>query len=244
MPVHILSRSNRRYNVNDYAVAPGTGGDRPSNYSLLAWWRASDLSGIYTNGQTVVTWNSVGSTYVASAVNTPTYTAADIANGPTVTFNGSSYFTLSPSLNLTIANWTVAVVCHIGQDSEVMGNNTGNYQMRKFRSGANTISVYNGTSEDVSSGFSSTGAQPVICWYVFGGNTISYYENTYTRGGPNGWTTYPVAMNELGTTGIGGTAVGGISEYCIWNVTLNSSQISSLFATYFQVRYPNVFYTV
>ncbi len=242
MPVHTLSRS-RRYSINDYAITPGSGGDRPSNYSLLHWWRASDLSGIYSNGQTIVTWNSVGSTCVASAVNTPTYTASDIANSPTVTFNGSSYFTLSPSINFNLPGWTVAVVCHVGADSEVMGSSAGNYQMRKFRSGANVLSVYNGSSEDVSDGLSSGANQAVICWYVYSTNVISYYENTYTRGS-HGWSTYPVAFDRLATTGIGGTLTGGVSEYCIWNVTLNSSQISSLFSTYFQVRYPNVFYTV
>ena len=113
--------------------------------------------------------------------------------------------------------------------------------MRKFRSGANTISVYNGTSEVVSNTFSGVASAPTVCWYVQNSSNIAFYESAATRGGA-GYANYTQTHNEMGHTGIGGTLSGAIVELCAWKQALTPTQISSLFSTYFNLRYPGVFY--
>jgi hypothetical protein len=247
MPVHTLSKTGRRYSINDYSATSPTRGDAPGNYNLLGWWRADDLG--LAGGATVVTWISVVNSIVATSVNSPTYATADIAGKPTVTFPGSAYFNLgSPYLNLTDAstggNWTIACVCHASVDSEIVGVAGQNLQVRKFRSGTNNISIYTGGSDVQSNTFTSTANQAVICWWVHNssGNML-WYENKYTRGSTTGYANFPSTHNQIGTSGIGGTMTGGMAELCVWRAALTGVQITSLFDTYFQVRYPGVFYT-
>jgi hypothetical protein len=246
MPLHTLSRS-RRYSINDYGMTTPFRGDTPSNYNLIAWWKASSLLGTYTDGQTVVSWPDVTAAVTATAVNTPTFATNDAGFGkPAVVFNGSSYFNLSPSVNLTDANtagtWTVAFVIRTTADSQVLGVGGQNVQMRRRRSGANNISVYNGSSEVTSTTFSGDINSPSLCWYVASAATIRFYESAATRGGPSGWSNYVHQHNQLGTTGIGGTMSGAVAELCIWKQALTADQITSLYSTYFTVQYPAVLY--
>lgn len=237
--IHTLSRPYRRYRLGDVTSTSATA--NPAWYSLLAWWRASDLA--LADGASVSTWNSIVGSSVASAGSAPTYkTTAGPGGVPSVLWSGgSTYLNITPSLSLNLSTWTVGAVVISNGDGQLLGSSGVNYQMRKFRSGANNISVYNNSVDVQSNTFTTVYNNAVVCWWVYSGAGISFYENQTARGGPTGWSTYSSPIDQMGRTSYGGNWSGYTSEICVWDVTLPPAAISTLYLNYFVPRYNNVF---
>jgi hypothetical protein len=234
--VHTLGRTYRRYHVNDYAASSAS--PTPAWYSLIAWFRATDL--VLADGGPVTSWPSSVGTIVASAGSAPAYkVSAGPGSKPSVLWNADN-LTISPTLNLTTAAWTVAAVVQSNGDGHVLGHSSINYQMRKYRSSVNNISVYNNSTDIQSSGFATVYNNPVLCWWVYNASVISFYENQTARGGA-GWSTFGSNLDKLGATSYGGNWAGYMSEICVWNVAFSLTQISQLYTAYFSPRYGNVF---
>lgn len=236
--IHTLSRPYRRYRLGDVTSTSAT--VNPGWYSLTQWWRASDLA--LSDGASVSSWASIVGSSVATAGAAPTYRSiAGPGSVPSVLWGGSQYLNVSPTINLTVSEWTVAAVVTSAADGQLLGNSSNNWQMRKLRSGANNISVYNGGTDIQSNTFTTAGPNPVLCWWVYNASGITFYENQTARGGPTAWATYGGNLDYMGRTSYGGNWSGYTSEICIWNVTLNATQISNLYMNYFAPRYNNIF---
>ena len=235
--IHTLSRPYRRYRLGD--VTSTSAAPNPAWYSMLAWFRASELG--LSDGAPVSSWPSLVGTIVATAGSAPTYRTTAGPGGVGSTLWSGNRLVMSPTLNLTTAAWTVAAVVTSTADGQLLGNSANNWQMRKYRSGANVISVYNGGTDIQSSTFGTVYNNPVVCWWVYSASGIAFYENETPRGGPSGWSTYPGNLDWIGQTSYGGNWSGYVSEICIWNVTLNATQISGLYTNYFSPRYNNIF---
>jgi hypothetical protein len=246
--------SNIVGNVYSNTASLSIAAPSPSDYPLMAWWRASDLTlSVGTPIESSTNWKTIVGNYTASGnvSSGPTYEINQNSSQPGVVFNGiNQSLSINPPLDFTSAGhptFAIAVVCHASIDGIIFGNSTINMQIRKFRIGANDISMYGGpidNSDRPSSIFSSSASQPVVCWWQHDmPPEATFYENKYNRGGPASWVEFENVFNEMGATSFGGYTNASISEICIWSSSINQTAVTNLFDNYFKPRYPNVFYT-
>ena len=194
-------------------------------------------------GPNAVTEQWIGSgpdSVIIISGSAPSYKAATgPGSKPSVLWSGN-YLALSPTLDLTTAAWTVGAVVLSNGDGQLLGHSSNNFQVRKYRPNANNISVYNGSVDIQSSAFTTVFNNAVVCWWVYSGGSISYYENQTARGGGS-WTTFSSNLDRMGSTSFGGNWAGYMSEICVWNVAFSAAQVAQLYTSYFSPRFGNVF---
>jgi hypothetical protein len=247
--LHTLHRGGKRFYLNDY----GSNTVTPYSYPLIAWWKSSAIT--YANptvlSGSLVPWRTIdGGGYLASGSTStgPTYqiTSSVIPslNNSLVVFN-SQNLAVIPSLNLTNSLFTMAVVCYSSAEGVIFGNSTTNLQVRKFRSGVNNISIYDGVTEAISSTFSTVAGNPVVCWYqhVSSGGVVNFYENQTARGTSVAWRGFSsTGLDRMcGNLAAPTSFVGGISEIIIWRYVLSLDEVKNMYLNYFKLNYPGAF---
>lgn len=221
--------------------------DSPDNYSLIAWWRASDLTATYSESQDVTSWSDFVDSSVSASTyplySYPYYTERMAGNTPSVHFFKTDTDALLINKLYDMTGSTLSILFKgNGTDSNIMGNSGGNIQVRRFRSSANNISCYVGVSDVLSGTFSSSISQSAVCTWIWGLGSplpVSFYEGKYHRGSTSlGLGSSNVPINVIGRTNYGGSETSGsIAEICLWSGSLSTSSLQSLYDNYWKVKY-------
>ncbi len=220
---------------------PASSATTPASFSgLLAWWKADSLS--LSNNDPVSSWTDSsgnGKTATGSSITRPLYKTSIFGSMPAVVFDGSDDEMSFSNTSLTTEGaYTIIWVGKISADSIIVGNDTTNIQIRKYRSSSNNISKFFDSIDQQSSAFSTAFNAAVMCtWRRPAGSVTvnTFFENATTRGTAND--TNGFTLNRIGRTSYGGFANGSFGEICIYNSNLSDANISSLYADYFAGRW-------
>ena len=214
---------------------------------LIAWFRAEDLSALGEAGKVgtgSASWfDHLSSSVSASQTNVavqPYYTTTKLAGGKSAVHFDQSFtgLYLNKTYTLPSTGWTVMMLHKgNGNDAFLLGRDGVNIQFRRFRSGANTISAYNGGFDTVSEPLSSSTTQSmVIVWATTGANVLSMYEGKrYVGGGV--FNAGSSIIDSICDTEFSLHNTCSVAEICIWSGSLDSTQVTNLYNNYWYQKY-------
>lgn len=243
--------------------APFLAGGTTKSLSLagmLAWWKADSFPITTTNlapvGNTTnnMQWVDSASGGIYSliqrvAANRPLYdltnTFFNLRNNfgqqmPCVLFAGNFLSNSTTPITLS-TNFTIfmAVIQNAGSDSCVLGSSSLNRQLRANRSSGNTWSFFDGTTEAVSTAYTSTQTTNKLSTCRRTSGKIEFFDNLINKG-PNTAAAVTTVFDQVGgSTGGSGVASwnGTFQEIVIYTNALSDAAIGSLYTNYFKPRW-------
>jgi hypothetical protein len=230
--------------VSPYATPVVTPSDIPT---LKLWFKADSLSPSYSQSQVVTHWynSAPGENYTASQATPskmPYFTTGSMSGSTAGAKACSVYFDGGDEMDFTQVaagtKWTLQILFRgNGTDSMLTGIPlTSNQQIRRFRSGANLISIYaEAGGEAISNTFSSSVTQSALCTWNYNSPNITMYE------GGNKLDTEGYAGDGQLLSAIGynryGWATGHIVELLLWTSSLSDAQLDGLHNGYWRQKY-------
>lgn len=172
--------------------------------------------------------------------NRPVYKTSIVNSKPVIRFTaGSGHFLILPTVSLP-SDFTVVAIASVTGDSQLLGNDSQNMQVRIKRSGANTLSLYFGNVDTVSSTLTNAANTfRYLQWSRFNDSSgaIHFRENasfvSQTTNDPGS----PATLNRVGVTSFGGNLDGDIAELCIYTSGMVGTDSDSLYNNYFKSKY-------
>lgn len=222
----------------------------PSDFgNMEAWWKAdsfalADSTAIGGGGnewQDQSANNRDGTQ--AAAGERPLFRTNIFGAMPSIRFDGTDDF-LQFTSNISLAgDFTIILVGKSlnGADSQILGHDADNIQVRVNRSGDNvSMFVQTGTAELISTTFGSALTNvKMIVWRrspIPTADSGDFRENKTTRGTSPGMTSLYV-LQRIAKTSFGGFANWDIGELIIYSQGLTDANLDALYDTYFQSRW-------
>lgn len=202
----------RWYDADSYALADGTS-------ITIAW---TDLSVSASNAMPSVGFEPVFKTNIFGCL-------------PAIFLGGTGVHNFAfDSGAITLSDFTVLCVADVVSDSLIMSNSGANRQIRVFRSGANTLSFFDGSGEIVSPTLTYSAFDPRFTGWKRVGSAVSFYENELPVTG--GSTGSAAAFDQIGLKD-GGPLNVYLGEIVIYNVGLSDADVLTLYTTYFKPKF-------
>lgn len=240
----MAARLSPLYQLTPPPTGGGGGGFTPSSITGLIAWFAADGS-VYnigttqaTDGQTVTTWvagSPLTNNATATGTSKPIFKTGIINGKPVIRFDGSDdFFTISSALSGS-AMTVIAVVTNSASNAMLCGDPISghNFQWRLTYGGANTVSMYGGSSEFQSSTLGVALTSFSVLTFSFGA-TGQIWQNGLSYGsGPVGGTSW---FESIGKSGVGVNLSGDLAEIVVYNSQLGATDRQSV-ENYLKAKY-------
>lgn len=229
--------------LNSYIVSSAA--VTPASFSgLWGWYDASTIGGL-SDGDSLTGWSDLSgnSNDLTTSGAAPIYKTGIFGAQPAVRFNGVDQSLVLPSVTFGSTGWCViAITKGLTKDSQVLGNNSTNYQVRINRSGANTNSIYWGL-EYISGAFStlitsarmnaySRDYEAAHAYYV------QFYDNLTKVSEPGTSGVMSFTCDRVGKTSFGGWFGGDMGELIIYDQDYRTAaDLTSLYNGYLKPKW-------
>jgi len=221
--------------------------DLPYDYTpLLAWWDASQLTYAdntpIDNASAMFLDRSGNANHAlqASAPDRPLLRTAIINGKNVVRFDGiTSKLSFSPLA--FAADFTFIFIGTAIGDSMILGNAASNIQVRRNRSGANTMSNYYGSSDIVSLALTGASTNVHMCVWRRTGILIKHRENKTDKTGviptdpPSDGSTF--TLDDMGHYWIANYLTGDVGEILVYGSFISDAALDALYDDYFKPKW-------
>ena len=237
MSVHFIRRG-RRYALNEQSTASSI---NPASYTSLVLWFKADSFSLATN-TAISSWtdlSSYGNTATqATSGKQPTYQTGIFGSMPGIRFTSASSQLMTLNTQLTLVNLTALVVFEAISPSSVsvLGSATAGLGLNIAFNGVNNIYIADGNGNHQSNTFSTALSAAKMGTGIKQGSAMSFYENSTSQGTSTGASS-AFTVGEIGATQTSFYLNGWIAEIAVFNTALASTDVSSLYTSYFKPRW-------
>lgn len=153
---------------------------------LTRWWRASTIA--QADNTVVATWadsSASADNAIGYAGTQPKYRTNIINTQPAVLFDSSNNQSMDFTNGISLGDFTIMIVQATSVDNVIIGNKTLNRQIRIGGSGVNKLSMWDGSTEPLSSVLSTVHDTThfSLIEYSRSGTAGTFFENGVAIGG-------------------------------------------------------------
>jgi len=230
-------------------LAPSVTVVAPTDYGNLAgWWDADYLTYAdatpIDNASAKWTDRSGNNNHLvqATAGNQPQVKTNIINGRKIVRFDGASSpnndkLSFTSTISLT-GDFTIIVVGLVTNDSILFGNSAANQQFRRWRSGVENISIYDGSSDQQSQTFSTAHGSVHAMGWRRTGTALKFRENITNRTGTPTATSLTFTLDRMGITNpVFSMLAGDIAEAIIYTAYRTDAEVDNLYTNYLKAKW-------
>jgi hypothetical protein len=226
-----------------FLEANGVSGITPASYANLILWLKADSFSLADGtaiGGTGNEWQDQSSSnndaVQATGSKQPLFKTNIIGSKPVIRFDGSNDELTINDLNLT-ADFTIILIGSVTADSIILGKAAANYQVRIYRSSANTLSAYDSNEDKVSSTLGNPQTSVRCMTWRRNVKTLTFRENTTARGTQTWSLLNTLPLVTIGQTGGFSFYAGDVAELVVYNALLADADVDNLYTLYFSPRW-------
>lgn len=224
------------------AVTPATYGN------LSGWWDASALG--YANNTAIDNasnkWTDLSGNAnhltQSTAGNRPLLKTGIINGKAVVRFDGASspnhdFLALTSAVSLT-GDFTIVAVGLVNADSVILGNSSANQQVRRYRSSVETMSIFDGAADVVSTTLATAHNAAHCMTWRRSGIALTLRENKTDRTSGSPTTNLTYTLDRMGITNpVFSQLNGDLGEVIVYSAFRNNTEVDNIYDNYLKAKW-------